>query len=493
MKFDFQGRKAELALIERLWKKKGAHLLVLYGRRRIGKTALIKQWVNTSGTNSLYWMARTSPPEVQLRQFSHTLYNFANPNLSAPEDLSYGTWEQVFQQAGALAERGRFGLFIDEFTYLIQTKPDIVSILQDLWDHYLSNTNIFLCLSGSHLGMMKRELLAPQAPLYGRASAQLHLRPLPFGVTSQFFPKYSAADRVAIYALFGGVPAYWERITQSASISQNIKDELLTQGNLMQEEPALLLQDFLRDPRYYVGILKAIALGNRTIKLIASYAGMPESNVPKYVGVLIDAGFVSRKTPVTRPETVRSGRYEITDPYLRFYYRFLEGRQDQIAMGVTNPAFEEIKKHLVDFIGTHTWEEICREWLLRADKTLLPFYPDKVGSAWSNNYQCDVVGINKMEKTLFLGECKWTRGKVSHLVIEDLIKKTQEIVPKTKSGKLWQVFYLGFSKTGWTEPAKAFAQEINSGNKGFGESNWKSVGIRLLALKDIDTDLQEWS
>ena len=162
-------------------------------------------------------------------------------------------------------------------------------------------------------------------------------------------------------------------------------------------------------------------------------------------------------------------------------------------MGVTNPAFEEIKKHLVDFIGTHTWEEICREWLLRADKTLLPFYPDKVGSAWSNNYQCDVVGINKMEKTLFLGECKWTRGKVSHLVIEDLIKKTQEIVPKTKSGKLWQVFYLGFSKTGWTEPAKAFAQEINSGNKGFGESNWKSVGIRLLALKDIDTDLQEWS
>lgn len=493
MKFEFQARQAELGLLERLWNKNGAQLMILYGRRRIGKTALIKEWVRNSGPNSLYWTARTSPSEVQLRYFSQALYNFANPQLQAPEEFTYGNWEQAFQQAGALAQQKRFGLFIDEFTYLIQAKPDIVSLLQDLWDHYLSDTNIFLCLSGSHLGMMKRELLAPRAPLYGRASAQLHLRPLPYGTTPLFFPKYSATDRVTIYSLFGGVPAYWERINQSVSVPQNIKDELLIQGHLMQEEPMLLLQDFLRDPRFYIGILKAIALGNRTIKTIAAYTGMPDSNVPKYLGVLNEAGFVNRKTPVTKPETVRSGRYEITDPYLRFYYRFLEGRQDQIAMGITNPADEEIQRHLVDFVGKHTWEELCREWLLRADENTLPFHPDKVGSAWSKDYQCDVVGINKMEKTLILGECKWTRGKANHRVLNDLIQKTQLVVPNTKRGKPWRVYYLGFSKTGWTKPAEDFAQEINAGVKALEGPNWKATGIRLLDLEAIDENLRAWS
>jgi AAA+ ATPase superfamily predicted ATPase len=493
MKLKFQGRDAELTQLHRLWTKNGAQLLILYGRRRIGKTALIKEWVSNSGTNSLYWMARTSPPEIQLRQFSQAIYNFANPQLHAPEDFSYGNWQQAFEQVGALAQNERFGLFIDEFTYLIQAMPDIVSVLQDLWDHYLANTKLFLCLSGSHLGMMKRELLAPRAPLYGRASAQLHLQPLPFGVTSLFFPKYSAADRVRLYSLFGGVPAYWERVTRSASITQNIKNELLTPGNLMQEEPALLLQDFLRDPRYYIGILKAIALGHRTIKAISTYAGMPESNLPKYLGVLIEAGFVHRKTPVTKAETSRSGRYEITDPYLRFYYRFLEGRQDQLAMGVKKPAIDEIRRRHADFIGTYTWEELCREWLLKADETALPFSPDKVGSAWGSGYQCDVVGINTAEKTFILGECKWRQASSNHEVIESLLGKTKAVIPPSRSKKPWQVYYLGFSRSGWTAQAKTLIEEINASTDTFDGPNWKAAGIRLLDLKDIDQALQKWA
>ena len=209
---------------------------MLYGRRRIGKTALIKQWVQIGGSNSIYWMARTSPERVLLRNFSQTIYNFANPAIPAPDDFSYASWEQAFQQVGALAASQRVGLFIDEFTYLLQTKPDILSILQDVWDHQLSHTNLFLCLSGSHMGKMKKEILAPRSPLYARASAQLHLQPLPFGNTALFFPNYRPADRVALYALFGGVPAYWERITPSLSISDNIKQELLNPGNLMQAE-----------------------------------------------------------------------------------------------------------------------------------------------------------------------------------------------------------------------------------------------------------------
>ena len=203
--------------------------------------------------------------------------------------------------------------------------PEIAGILQNLWDQVLSKTNIFLCISGSRMGMMKREFLNYQAPLYGRASAQMHLWTMPFGLTRAFFPKYPAVDRVALYAMFGGVPAYWERIDPGKSISHNIKAQLLSPNNLMQSEPALLLHDFVSDLHNYASVLAAIANNARTPKEIATNTGLPENSIPKYLSVLIELGFVERRVSMTEtPASSRSGRHHITDPYLRFYYRFLE-------------------------------------------------------------------------------------------------------------------------------------------------------------------------
>lgn len=484
----FIGRERELSLLEELWDSQKTHMLILYGRRRVGKTALLAHWLQTSGRRVLYWVASPTSALAQLRSFSQAVFNFASPRSPAPEGFTYGGWEQAWQQVAWLAQNERLALFIDEFTYLLEVDPGIAGQLQNFWDSTLSQSNLLLVLSGSHLGMMKREFLSYQAPLYGRATAQIHLQPLPFGMTRAYFPDYSAIDRVTIYAMFGGVPAYWERIDPRHSVSENMRQQLLSPNNLMQSEPRLLLQDFISDPHNYVAILTAIAYGARTPKEIEASTGLPNMQVPKYLSVLAEAGFVERKVSVTDSPNARRGRHHIIDPYLRFYYRFLAGRQEQIALGIQDQALAEISRHMVDFIGAHTWEELCREWTLRAGgQEALPFMPDQVGSIWNTHAQIDVAGINRREKTLILGECKWGQTASERPVLANLVEKTAYIVPP--QGK-WQVFFLGFSRSGWTNGAQSYRDEIEK--TPISGTNWKSAGMRLLDLEQIDRDMESW-
>ncbi|CAG0965887.1 MAG: ATP-binding protein [Chloroflexi bacterium] len=490
MAFKFHGRESELEMLDRLWASRKEEFLVLYGRRRVGKTALLAEWIRRTGNRAHYWVASPTSAAAQLRSFSQSVYNFANPASPAPEGFTYAGWEQAFQQVARLAGDERLALFIDEFTYLLEVDPGIAGLLQNLWDHVLKNTNLFLCLSGSHLGMMKREFLSYQAPLYGRASAQIHLLPFHFGAARGFFPGYSAVDRVALYSIFGGVPAYWERVDPSKSISWNIKQHLLTSNNLMQSEPRLLLQDFISDPHNYLSILGAIANGAHVTREIASVSGLPAGHVSKYLGILAETGFVERRVPVTESGPSRLGRYHITDPYLRFYFRFLSDRQDQLALGAQDIALAEINRHMIDFIGRYTWEEICREWVLRAGALgTLPVMSDRVGSAWNARAQVDVVGINAMQKKLVLGECKWTlTGNERKVMVELIEEKTAMLVPAY--GK-WQVYFLGFSRSGWTAGALAYQKEIN--HQPVGGENWTSSGMRLITLDELDHDMARWT
>ena len=405
----FIGRERELKLLQRLWQSQKAELLILYGRRRVGKTRLLTRWLEIDRPRALFWVGEPTSAYDQLRSFSQALYNFANPGLHAPDNFTYASWAQAFQQVARLSQGERLAVIIDEFTYLLAVESGIAGLLQNTWDHVFREANLFLAISGSHIGMMERNLLSYQAPLYGRATALLHLLPMPFANTRQFFPKYQADERVAVYAMLGGIPAYWERFDPAASIDRNICTQFLETNNLLQDEPRLLLQDFVSEAHNYVAILRAIAYGNRTPKEIAGFTGLADKHVPAYLTKLVETGFVERRSPVNLPQAKRSGRHFITDPFLRFYFRFLSRRQVQLALGVQDQALKEIKHHLIDFIGTHTWEELCQEWVLRAGaREKLPFLPDQVGSAWTKNAQVDVVGINSMEKTLLLGECKWS-------------------------------------------------------------------------------------
>ncbi|MCI0577191.1 MAG: ATP-binding protein [Chloroflexi bacterium] len=485
---EFKGRTRELKLLDELWATQDATLLILYGRRRVGKTRLLRHWSQQEGIRALYWVAEPSSALDQLRSFSQAVYRFANPNRPAPPEFSYATWEQAWEQVAHLAQQERLALLVDEFTHVLEVEPSLAGRLQNLWDSTLSQSNLFLVLCGSHPGMMNRHLLSYHAPLYGRAIRQLHLQPFSFGNTRDFFPGYAAGERVAIYAIFGGIPAYWELVDPAASVSDNIRHLLLTPGNLLQAEPRLLLQDFVREPHNYASILQAIATGFRSQKEISRHSGLTQGHVSMYLSNLQEAGFVERRTPVTAGDRSRLGRYHISDPYLRFYYRFVAARQAQLAMGEADLALVEIEQHLLDFIGLHTWAELCREWTLRAGvRQAIPLAAGQVGSVWTRRAQVEVVGIHSMTRSLILGECQWQPRPVERPALVELVGKTAEVVPAEGQ---WQVYYLGFGREGWTAGAQDYAREVAAA--GPGGANWQAAGMRLLDLAQLDADLQEW-
>ncbi|MCZ7668747.1 MAG: ATP-binding protein [Chloroflexi bacterium] len=199
--------------------------------------------------------------------------NFADPDTQSPSILLYANWEQALRQIALISRGRRMAVFIDEVTYLMAVNPNFIAVLQKAWDQWLTDADVVLALSGSQMSLMQKQLLSYQAPLYGRSTAQISLPPLPFAVTRQYFPDYSAADRVAIYAIWGGVPAYWERLDPSLSVMENLRIQLQPSNTWMLDEPRILLQDFLTDLYNYVGIMRAMAQGG--MKPLATSANVP--------------------------------------------------------------------------------------------------------------------------------------------------------------------------------------------------------------------------
>jgi AAA+ ATPase superfamily predicted ATPase len=485
----FKGRAAELKLLDKLWQMPEAALLILYGRRRVGKTRLLTHWREQHRDHALYWVAEPMSARDQLRSFSQAIHHFTYPDSPVSMQITYDNWEQALWYVAEQARNRRLALFIDEFTYLLEVEPAIVGTLQKAWDHWLRDSNLLLGLSGSQMALMRKHVLSYEAPLYGRATSQFELRPLPFSITKEFFPGYSVQDRVAIYAIFGGIPAYWERVDASVSVMENISELLLTPNTLLQEEPRLLLQDFISDQSNYVGIMQAIALGERSNNRISARTGLPKGHVSKYLSVLRNTGFVERRVPVTDNVKSRRGRYFVTDPYLRFYYHFLAAHQAQLVIGAQQQALRKIEQTLPLFIENNTWQELCHEWLLRASANgEVPLPAEQVGSSWMRNYTFDVVGINRPERSLVLGVCSWESPPIDSRIMRNLVARTPTIVPDEGE---WSVYFLGFAQSGWTEDAQDFVSEL--ARAGVIGENWRSVGVRLLNLEQVDADLISWS
>lgn len=490
---EFIAREQELNLLDKLWHSEKSSLLILYGRRRVGKTRLLTHWRKRYAEHALYWVAEPTSALSQLRSFSQALYNFFKPQDApqAPQEFTYASWEQALQQVAIMGESRRFALLIDEFTYLIDVDAKIVGTLQKVWDHWLNRTSVMLVLSGSQMGLMQKQMLSHQAPLYGRSTAQIKLPPLPFGATQRFFPNYTAADRVAIYSIWGGIPAYWEQLDQSAPVMTNVQSQLMPVNSQMQDEPRLLLQDFVNDPYNYVGIMRAIVHGSRTQSRIATYTGLPKGHISRYISVLRETGFVTRRVPVTEVAAAsRRGRYFVTDPYLRFYYHFLAAFQAKLAIGEQADVLAEIEKSLPAFIQTSTWQELCQEWLLRASargELALPI--EKVGGAWTRHHTFNVVGIHQGEKSMVLGSCIWRDGPADLSQIQDIISRTSAVIPK--KGK-WTVHYVGFSAAGWSEEAQRRAERVVQSTSDI-KNNWQPGTIKLLDLAKVDSDLTRWA
>lgn len=473
----FVSREMELALLDDLYQRASAQFLILYGRRRIGKTALVTQWGRGMKAPYLYWMASQTSATNQLRNFSQALFQFLNPDTAVTPTFSYPSWDTAFAEVARLAADQRVVIVLDEFTYVMQADSEVPSLIQKAWDHHLKDSQVFLILMGSLAGIIQRAALDYQSPLYGRATARLKLQPLSFGALANMLPSYTSEQRVAVYTITGGVPAYIELFDDSLNILQNLQQRIVTPANVMLSDAVFLLHEQLDDPRNYIAVLEAIAAGFHRLTEIATMSGIDRSNITKYLAVLRELGYVERLVPTTvrRPEKSRQGRYVITDPYLRFYYRFLAPYRSAIEQGRVKQATSLLYDHLLDFIGTHTFEELCREWVtVKAELGEFPFLPERTGSFWSKEAQVDVLAINWRTKDILLGECKWAQKAVGREVIQTLVDKTATVLPGQVK---WQVYYAFFARNDFTPAAQTLAQEHQA---------------LLVTLAQMETNMQRW-
>lgn len=240
-----------------------ARLLVVSGRRRLGKTTLLVHWAQASQHPYLYWVSSRLPSSLLLQQFSQRVWQHDYPDEHVPRTFSYEDWSEVLEELGRMCQdERRHIVIIDEFPYAVASEPALPSILQNAWDHHLKSSSVCMVLYGSHVGMME-SLLKVDAPLYGRMVEPLRARPLPFSATAGFFPSYSAEQRVAVYAILGGVPTYLELFSDALSLGENIKQNLFREAGLFRSDPNALIGEQVRDPTNYHAVLTAIAEGSR--------------------------------------------------------------------------------------------------------------------------------------------------------------------------------------------------------------------------------------
>jgi uncharacterized protein len=466
---DFVGRTRELKTLQTFYESPNAGLLILYGRRRIGKTRLITHFLEQRPeTPTFYWMATTHNEAYQLRDFSQAILHH-DPRLSGPPttDFTFASWEAALHHLAdmvALSEQP-YLLVIDEFTYLLRNEPAISSIFQKVWDHRLAHLpQIKLILTGSLIGMMAREVFAYQAPLYGRATAQIRLRPLPYAAVLSLFPERQADERVAIYGVTGGVPAYLELFTRTNRFVTALRDHCLVPGSLMLSDPPLILYEQLQEPQTYESVLSSIAAGFHQWSDIAKMSGLNETALGHYLKVLQELEFIERREPVLSRPKSKNGRYFVRDHFLRFYYRFVVPQLGPLARGYEEAAAAKIQAELRPFLGEHVFEELCREWVWAAAMDgQLGFAPEAVGSYWrtyrGQAVQLDVVAAAPREQKLLIGEAKWGRDALSRNVLTDLLKRSQRM-PQVAEG--WQTQYALFARGGFTDSLAQAAQESGS-------------------------------
>lgn len=458
----FIDRQQELAFLHSLLERRypgPAQMVLLYGRRRVGKTSLLRHWAEQAGIPATYWSAEKEPAALQRRKLYAALLG-----VQVARAPVFESWADLWNAAAELFGEQRRILILDELPYAAEADLAMLSALQHAWDQHFQRSNLILVLCGSHVHTMET-LLSHQSPLFGRMTGQWHLQPLSFSSLREFLPKWSAEERVAAYAIVGGVPAYLEWLDPTRSLTQNIRDVMLASGSMFVAEPAFLLYDEFREPNMYLAIIKAIGQGAHTLNDISNASLIGKAHLSAYLARLQELYVVERRLPVTIPisglHKSRLGRYHLSDPYFRFYFRFLAPFHDTLTYD-PDRVLAQVKDGLRAFVGQTAFEEIARAWIVRQGRAgQLSFEPEVVGSHWSASVQTDVVAINWHEKQILLGECKWGLDSIDRQIVRELIeqKKPKVIAALPDGGDGWRVHYAIFARGGITSAATAEIQK----------------------------------
>ncbi|MFA4700454.1 ATP-binding protein [Pyrococcus kukulkanii] len=415
----FIDREFELEELEKRYKERRAHLILIYGRRRIGKTELVKQFIKDK--KSFYFLARKEPMELEISRLIKSFNRKFNVFIEA-ESL-----ENFFEE---LKKFGKIVVVIDEFPYWVEEDKSIPSLFHYIWDEILKDSEVMLILLGSSISTME-SLLSYKNPLYGRRTAQMKLSPLSFFHLREAFPKYSWEDLVKVYGVIDGIPAYLQYFDDSLPVEENIERNFYNKVSILYEDAERLLKDELREPVTYLNILKAINDGKTKLTEIANEVKVAVTNLPKYLKVLETLDIIYKEFPVTVREKRRFGIYRVKDFYYRFWLRFVYPYKDDIEIGAIT--FSDIQEDFNKYLG-EVFERVCREFLIRINGRKLPFRFTKIGRWWDKEKEIDIVAINSLTGDSAFFEIRWKalnyRGTMK--ILKELIEKSERVNVKGK-------------------------------------------------------------
>ena len=450
----FIGREREIAALSNLFHSDKFEFVVLYGRRRVGKTALINHFID--GKNAIYFTGVESNAKQNLENFSKSIIEYAS---GIEADTSFTAFQAALETVFKLSEKERIILAIDEYPYVARASKSLASTLQLLIDKYKDRSKLMLILCGSSMSYMEDHVLAYKAPLYGRRTAQIKLQPFDFEETCRYFSNFSAEEKALAYGIVGGTPQYLLHVNDRLSIEENIKNTYLNPISSLYEEPTNLLKQEVREPAIYTAIITAIATGASRMSEISNKVGEDTNVCSTYLKNLITLGIVQKEMPYGEKASKKS-IYSIDDNMFRFWYRFVPENASMIARGATELVYKRVEPYMSDYMGK-VFEEICKQYLwklLLNGKSPVEF--TSLGRWWGNDpvhkrqAEIDIMGEQDKFMALF-AECKWTNEKVDLSVLETLIERSMIFSYGKKH-------YFLFSKSGFTKGCKEKAQEMGN-------------------------------
>lgn len=443
----FIDREQEMETLQREYAREGSALVILYGRRRVGKTTLISEFIKDK--NALFFLASEEAEAQNRNAFKEKVAEFVNSNLLRNADIK--SWDVLFRAIMDTPFERKPVIVLDEFQYLGKANPAFPSIFQRIWEEILKDHSVMVILCGSLISMMESQTLAYGSPLYGRRTAQIRLKQIPFRYYHAFFPNKSQRDLIELYAVTGGVPKYIELFSENKDIYSSIQTCILNRSGYLYDEPHFLLQQEVSEVGSYFSIIKAIAAGNAKLSAIASVLEIKSTSLTKYLKTLIDLDILEREVPITEenPEKSKKGLYKIKDNYLRFWFAFVYPNMSFIESGHSQLVMNKIRKSLVKNHVAFVYEDVCKErmWELNADD-VWPFNFTKLGRYWDSRDEIDIVALDPDGKNLILGECKYWAEPVGISVLRSLEAKAGTVAWERDSRNVW---YVIFSASGFTD------------------------------------------
>ncbi|CAA6816352.1 MAG: archaeal ATPase, fused to C-terminal DUF234 domain [uncultured Sulfurovum sp.] len=431
----FVNRQNELKLLEEEYENSDFRFTILYGRRRVGKTTLLKEYI--SSKSYIYFLVTLEALPTVLKRFQNLVADFLEDDFF--REIEIKSFEQIFSYLAKQNLSKKIVVVIDEFQYLGKLDKSIPSQFQFIVDEILKSKNIHLVLCGSIISMMYEQTLSYNSPLYGRRTSSIKLDALKFEYLSSFFPTKNEIELIELYAVLYGVPKYLELFKESDDIFEAIEKNILDRNAFLYEEPRFILQNEVNEPMTYFTILETIANGEHKLGNIAGKLNKNVQNITSFMSKLIELEIIYKEVPITEkfPNKSKKGLYFIKDNFFRFWFSYVLPYKSQLELGNSNYAMVKIKENFSGFIAK-VYEDLALEYTLNNYPLL------KAGRWWCKDEEIDVVGV--AEKFTLVGECKYSNKKVGIDILEQLERKSKKI-----ESDLPIKYYLLFSKSGFTE------------------------------------------